>query len=100
MAVSAYPISGVTSPTIYRATLPTSLTVITADTVWLSVIWVSNTSATPATFTLTETSGATIVKDAEVSLGNPFVLSSAPRHCVGLKVQVSASTLDGVIQYN
>lgn len=101
MAVDPYPIAGVTAPHVWRGTIGTSVIVITADTVWLSLVWLSNTTSSTIKVTITETTTTdSIAKNLSVEPGNPRVIESVPRNCVGLKVSSDTPTgLSGLLQY-
>lgn len=101
MAVSPWPVAGVTAPTVKVPTdVPTSSTSITTDTVWLAALNFSNTTAAMITFTITNTAGDKIRTAIPVVPGVDYSEALPFLQCVGIKWVASATGLTGQAQYH
>lgn len=100
MPLGDWPVTGVTQPTVYRNDVPTSATSLTTTTVWLSLIWLSNSTGSQISFTLTHTDGTVIRKNIQIEPESDYSESVPFLQCVGLKWSASVSGLKGQLQVN
>lgn len=99
----AWPVAGVTAPTVYRGSIPTGTPIeITSSTVYLSFVRFTLAAGATAAVTvqLTNSAGDQIESDVVVMPGVGFRLHAEFEHCVGLKVVADVSGATYQVQVN